>query len=378
MNHKQKLKSIYNLSSSINDIKDIPSEYRNYILKIGEEAYKQKGVYTVIVTLLIHKSLFPEQDIRKHQSSMKGGFSGRTIDAQFITPTLKELGLPSMAESGWLTRSLEQPYPYNLDYQGKISNKEVKEAFLNIIDYIQRVPNKADDVLRLIFNKVIEIQSQHQVNITKLVNPETIDILTIVSCLEDHFYTKYGVRGGSKLPVLAIYAMYKSLLDEVKRYEKCVLGSLSSHTASDFTSKSSGDIEVFDGQGKVFESIEVKHNREIDITIVRIAYEKIKKFNPKRYYILSDNNIKSSEIAEIKKLINQINEEHGCQVIINGIIPTIKYYLRLISLETFVNDYSNLVTIDTELQSVHKDKWNELIEKLDVTNSTTLKKTKQN
>jgi DNA (cytosine-5)-methyltransferase 1 len=58
----------------------------------------------------------------------------------YITPTLKELGLPSMAESGWLTRSLEQPYPYNLDYQGKISNKAVKKAFLNIIDYVESRP----------------------------------------------------------------------------------------------------------------------------------------------------------------------------------------------------------------------------------------------
>jgi DNA (cytosine-5)-methyltransferase 1 len=49
---------------------------------------------------------------------MVGGFSGRRIDTQYITPTLKELGLPAMAESGWLTRSLEQPYPYTLDYNG--------------------------------------------------------------------------------------------------------------------------------------------------------------------------------------------------------------------------------------------------------------------
>lgn len=278
MNHKQKLKNIYSLSFSISDIKNVPQKYLEYILTIGEQAYKQKGVYTVLVTLLTHKSLFPEQDIRKHQSSMAGGFSGRTIDSQSITPTLKELGLPSMAESGWLTRSLEQPYPYNLDYQGKISNKVVKEAFLNIIDYVQKMPEQADDVLRLILNKVIELQAQSIVNITKLVNPETLDILTIISCLEEHISTKYRVRGGSKLPVLAIYAMYKSLINEVKRYENCVLGPLGSHTASDLTSRSSGDIEVFDCQGKVFESVEIKYDKEIDLTIIRIVYEKIRTF----------------------------------------------------------------------------------------------------
>jgi DNA (cytosine-5)-methyltransferase 1 len=115
MNPKEKLKNIYSLSFSIADIQDIPQQYLKYILLIGEQAYKLKGVYTVLVTLLTYKSLFPEQDIRKHQSRIPGGFSGRSIDNQYITPTLKELGLPSMAESGWLTRSLEQSSPYTLD-----------------------------------------------------------------------------------------------------------------------------------------------------------------------------------------------------------------------------------------------------------------------
>ncbi|MGL5061650.1 MAG: hypothetical protein ACRC62_16900 [Microcoleus sp.] len=364
MNHKEKLKNIYSLSFSISDIKQIPQQYLEYILLIGDQAYKQKGVYTVLVTLLTHKSLFPEQDIRRHQSSMPGGFSGRTIDTVYITPTLKELGLPSMAESGWLTRSLEQPYPYNLDYQGKISNKAVKKAFLSIIDYVQSNPDQADNVLRLILNKVIDVQAQSIVNVAKLVNPDTLNILSIISCLEEHFSTKYQVRGGSKLPVLAIYAAYKSLLDEVKRYENCILAPLGSHTASDLTSRSSGDIEVFDEQGQICEAIEVKHEREIDLRVVRVAYEKIIRFNPKRYYILSCKNIKASEIQEINNIISQVREEHGCQIIINGVIPSIKYYLRLIALENFVSNYSNLVSIDTELQAVHKIKWNELIDKL--------------
>ena len=58
---------------------------------------------------------------------MDQGFSGRSIDTKYITPTLKELGLTSMSESGWLTRSLEQPYPYDFKYQGKIS--KVKDEF---------------------------------------------------------------------------------------------------------------------------------------------------------------------------------------------------------------------------------------------------------
>ncbi len=112
MNHKDKLLEIYNLSYSVTDIKVVDLKIKAYIETIGNNIYSQKGVFTVLVTLLTHKLIEPKQDIRNHQSSLVNGFSGRTIDTKYITPTLKELGLPSMAESGWLTRSLEQPFPY--------------------------------------------------------------------------------------------------------------------------------------------------------------------------------------------------------------------------------------------------------------------------
>ena len=74
--------------------------------------------------------------------------------------------------------------------------------------------------------------------------------------------------------------------------------------------------------------------------------------------------LESSDLEEIKNLTQKIREEHGCQVILNGIIPTLKYYLRLIPLENFITNYSHLVVNDNELKIEHKQKWKELIEKL--------------
>jgi DNA (cytosine-5)-methyltransferase 1 len=277
---------------------------------------------------------------------------------------LKELGLPSMAESGWLTRSLEQPYPYTLDYQGKIRNKKVKSAFLEIIDHIEKEPESAENILRILLNKIINLQSKNIIEINKISDPDTLSISNILSALEEHFLKRYGLSGGSKLPVLAIYAVYQSLINEVKRYENKILKKLGSHTASDLTSRSSGDIEIFDENNQLFESVEIKHDKLIDITMVRIAYEKIIRFDPKRYYILSLKDLKDSDLQEMKELIKKIREEHGCQVILNGVIPTLKYYLRLIPLENFITNYSHLVANDTELKLEHQQKWQELIEKL--------------
>ena len=155
MDHKEKLKNIYQLFFNISDINNIPEQYQQNLDIIANNVCNQKAVYTVLVILLVHKILFPNQDIRYHQENLEGGFSGRSIDTKFITPTLKELGLPSMAESGWLTCSLEQPYPYTLNYQGKISNKNVKLAFLEIIDFIEKCPEYSENILRFLFYKII-------------------------------------------------------------------------------------------------------------------------------------------------------------------------------------------------------------------------------
>ena len=361
MNHKQKLLEIYNSSFSVEDIKNIDDKYLNFLNTIGGNISTQKGVFTVLVTLIVHKILSPNQDIRNHQTNMKDGFSGRSVDTQFITPTLKELGLSSMSESGWLTRSLEQPFPYTLNYGGKISNKLVKEAFLNLIDFVETKPNKAVNVLRIMLNFAIQSREKSSIPIIPLLNPENLTIGKLVKALESHFSFNYKTHGGSKLPVLAFYAVYQSIIKEIKRYESCSLGVLGSHTASDRTSKTAGDIQIF-RNNELFEAIEIKLDKEIDSSIVRIAIEKIQRFNPSRYYILSLKNVKSENKVEIEELITEIKVKHGCQIIVNGVIPSLKYYLRLLSnLTDFFDNYSLLIESDKELQDIHKLKWNELI-----------------
>lgn len=330
-------------------------------------AYKQKGVWTVLITLLFYKILNPNQDIRYHKVELKNGFSGRTFDTKIVTPTLRKLKLPCMAESGWLTRSLEQANPYTLDYKGKIADKDLKNAFLNILHIIQSCntnengAKKANDFLNSLFVKMKQELSYHQIQIIPLKNKDSITISQIINMLHKHFRHNYKIYGASKLPVLAFYAIYEILIIELKRYENCTLGNLGSHTASDKTSKSAGDIEIFK-ERQIYEAIEIKLGREIDIDMLEIAYSKIIKFSPKRYSIFSTASIKKGDTALIEEKIEQIKQEHGCQVIINGVLPSIKYYLRLIDdLSVFVSNYSKLVEQDSELKKEHKEYWNEIL-----------------
>src|SRR3989344_4588016 len=361
MDHKEKLLEVYKKSFDISDVDNISDKTMVFLKNITDNIDRNKGVYTVLVTLIVHKLLKPKQDIRYFQDKMKNGFSARTMDTKYITPTLKELGLISMAESGWLTRSLEQPYPYTKDYKGAISGKGMKEAFLTVVDAFQKDKTITENLLRLILNSAVRFKGDNHIKIKKISNNDEVMISTIIPLLKEHFMEKYSTYGGSKLPVLAFYAIYELLISEIGRYKSCELAPLGSHTASDRTSKSAGDIQVMK-DGKVFEVVEVKLDKLVDINITRIAYEKIARFNPERYYILSHIGTLEKDQEEIDKLISEIKGKHGCQLIVNGLLHTLKYYLRLISNpKRFFNEYIELVENDTELKTIHKTKLKELI-----------------
>lgn len=355
------LEEIYELSLDITNLGEISSDIKNNIIKIGQVCEKKKGLYTVLVTLMYYKYLHPEQDIRYFQAKMENGFSARSFDTYNVTPVLKKLKLPAMAESGWLTRSLEQPYPYTMTYNGEVG--PLKPNFLQTVDYLQNNPDKALDMLRLMLNVVDKIAKANTVVINPLDNPENLTIDKIINALTEHFMEKYGTHNGAKLPVLAFHSIYLSLIDELKRYEGCTLADLSSLTACDKTNKASGDIEIFRGEN-VFESIEIKLDKKITAQIIRVVESKVYKWNPQRYYVLSVDGIETSEKDEINEIVLNVLNNHGCQIIINGLIPTIKYYLRLINnLDDFVRNYSKAVQDDNELQKVHKEKWGELLVK---------------
>ena len=353
--HKQILEKVFKQALTYSDGKILlPEKIKTNIDVIARNAFKHKGVFTVLTTLIAHKIHTPKQDIRKHQSNMKNGFSGRSIDTQYITPTLKKLKLPAMAETGWLTRSLEQPHPYNLKYPGKIQNKDVKHSFLEIIDYVQRNPKKAKNCITYLIYLVQTKYSQKKMPVQKLNLKEKIDIEKTVYFLKECFDYKYKTHGGSKIPVIAFYAIFTILIKELTRYRGCKLKPLGSHTASDKTSKTSGDIEIVNALGVLEESIEIKLGKKIDAHLMRVIEEKIYKYNPKRYCVFSTKSIEHKQ--GVSNIVSKIKKDHGCQVIINGVLPTLKYYLRLISsTKKFVDQFVCMIRDDSELQSVHKE-----------------------
>ena len=67
--------------------------------------------------------------------------------------------------------------------------------------------------------------------------------------------------------------------------------------------------------------------------------------------------------------VRQIRTRHGCEVIVNGILPSLKYYLRLLSNpRLFLDCYSENLQLDfnqnTDIKETHLRYWNELLDSL--------------
>lgn len=349
-----------------------PKEVQS-IKVLSEYQEKRVGVLTVTITSLLKKTLEPSQDVRQHQESLPSGYSGRTLDTAYVTPFLRKVGFPHMAESGWLTRSLEQNHAYDLQYPGKITPIALKKAFLEILNEVEQKPNTTRNCLIYLF---LELERNRRDNLSATRNrletrtSSQATVLLIVDWLHQHFMHKYsaGTSGAARLPVIALYSVYQCLLNEVGRYKNKVLQPLESHTAADAKTGKIGDIQVDEkeenGKLRFFEAVEVKYNRPISYDVVHSAVEKIKQTSVKRYYILSTKDVKEEDRTKIAELIEEVKVRQGCEIIVNGVEATLKYYLRLLSnLDEFLDKYRANLEQDPVIKNEHKEFWHQMIDK---------------
>lgn len=365
MTHTEAIQGIYNAAND-------EVARQNYSTVLSNETTEQidllvsrsedfKAVMTVLITLCTHKVVKPEQDIRYHQAKLKNGFSGRTIDSKYITPFMKSVNFPAMKESGWLTRSIEQPHAFTLDFPGDIKNAAVKKAFLQLIDKVQCQGTSAEEVLKYTFKLLIKQRDSLNIELAK---PHSLSIAAIIKLLEKHFTYHYTASGASRLPTLAVYAAYQCMMGQVARYNDKTLCPLESHNSADSQSGRIGDIDVDNENGSAFEGVEIKHEIPITAQLVADAYEKFKVHNTDRYYLLTTANMDAADWEAIDTEVSRIAQIHGCQVIVNGVYTTLKYYLRLMNDPAeFIDKYVELLKHDESVKFQHKTAWNELISK---------------
>ena len=366
------LEDTYQLAES-KDItySDLSGTQEYWINIIIEKAGSYKGVLAVLITSLVKKIETPSQDVRYHQKKLENGYSGRGFDTRHITPFMKEKFRPfSMTTSGWLTRTLEQSHPYTLEYEGEIGSRTVKNAFLQILNDIEVNRTDPNKYLQAIFSALITSMKESQISfdfLKEAQHTETVTIEKIVDLLRHHFSHDYGVAGASRLPVVAVYSAYEMLMG-IERYEGKTLSPLKSHTTADTKSRgirAIGDIEVMHNN-RFFEGVEIKHKIPISLGLVEDAYQKFAQTSVSRYYLLTTAAPNVEDVDSVNDFVSEIHRQHGCEVIVNGILPSLKYYLRLLSSpQLFLEGYSKNLQLDfqqkAEIKETHLRYWEALL-----------------
>lgn len=361
------LEFLYHKAEILDDtfVQNFNSEQLKNIETIVQKESTNKGVYTALLTSLLYKIMHPEQDVRNHKVDMPGGYSGRSFDTKYVTPFLKKKQfLGAMKESGWLTRSIEQDHPFTLEFPGKITPITTKNAFLNILQDVEENSFSPEAYLVLIFNKSIKSKLANTVIINNPVTREnSLNIEQIINLLSAHFGYKYSIRSSSILPVIAFYSIYECLIEEVSRYEGKILDPLSSHYSSDRSSGNAGDIVIRDDNHNLYEVIEIKYGIKINELIVSDAIKKIMPNDKlQRYYILSTVEPSSDDRNKFSAYSSDLKINHGCELIINGLIKTLNYYLRLINnTDKFLDNYVKNLGKHPEIQNEQKIIFNKLI-----------------
>lgn len=296
-------------------ISDVEESHLSTVIQNQE---KRKAAVAVLVTLLLKKVLSPNQEIRLHRAEFDDGFSGRRLDTQIVTPFLRSKQFPSMSESGWLTRSFEQSHPYNFDYPGNITPRDLKHAFLYLVDVAQiGGADKAQFLMLRLFIGLIEARDKN--TSLYLARPVNLSIAELVDRLQHHHDVKRP--RAARLPVLAVHAILTVLARETDRYRNRKLLPLEEHTTADSRSQLIGDINVVDTNGALFEGYEIKHNVPISSELIQTSFEKLRATPAKVFYILTT--FSHASYDKFRPDIDQVARTHGCQLIVNGVDRTL-------------------------------------------------------
>ena len=86
--------------------------------------------------------------------------------------------------------------------------------------------------------EAISVRERNIVDIVKIDNADSVTIDKFMDVIAHYMESQYSSPGGSKIPVIVFYSVYQILVNEMKRYDSCILKDLGFHTTSDRTSKS--------------------------------------------------------------------------------------------------------------------------------------------
>lgn len=304
-----------------------------------------KAPIRYLMSGLVAKIEKPYINLRKPTTALGGNdaYEGRGYDERIVEPFVLKYQLPCNATTAFLTpsfRTINRPLAREM-----FDNSRPPEPYhqmMDVIDYVELYPEKAESVLLEIIRNLIIIKEDNEKllheKLAQIKAGSEITMLSseeIVTLIEQHIQCK----NSSRLPVLVVAAAYASVKDMIGEHTKELL----SHQAADRQTGALGDIEVtLLTEENTITCYEMK-SRAVLKTDIEKGIEKIDSYGSHidNYIFITTKPID----REVNEYAKNLYREMGTEVVVLDCIGFLRHFLHFFHRRRiqFLDNYQKLV-----------------------------------
>jgi hypothetical protein len=258
-------------SSSNLDFTQLSQEHKLLLSTLVNSVTSEVGRALVGLTILqlCVKSIEPEQNIRLHKGSAssrdfswRDGISMRSLDKQYITPTLRKYQLLRLNADGFMmTRSLAENYPYSSVY--KANMRGARSEWLNIVEAVEE-----NDIISELALHYLLLQLLNQADNFRILAVKITEKL--LSFLETTIINKNIVFGiilqhintsdyAARLMEIAMHSLMQAM-QELQIFPNYLLKPLSQMRSANKKHGNIGDIELLEDR-QIVEAWDAKYGK---------------------------------------------------------------------------------------------------------------------
>ncbi|MBE9010552.1 hypothetical protein IQ250_10075 [Pseudanabaenaceae cyanobacterium LEGE 13415] len=241
------------------DFEQLTHEQKQLLDQLVQSITSEVGRALVGLTILqlCIKSIAPEQSVRLHKGSASrrdfswcDGISMRSLDKQYITPTLRAYELLKLNADGFMmTRSLAENYPYSLVYKANIRGARLEWA--NLVELIENHEILPDIALQYLLCQLLNQAGNFRKLASQVIEKCNLFFESVVinqeialNLILQHIHrSDYAAR----LMEISMHSLMQAL-QEYQAFPTCVLKPLSQMRSANKKHGNIGDIELLENR----------------------------------------------------------------------------------------------------------------------------------
>lgn len=320
------------------DLSSIPAQSRQILDGIvgGMTSEVGRALIGLSVLQLTIKAIEPNQSIRLHKSSANGrgfgwqeGLSMRSLDAQYITPTLRQAGLLKLNSFGiFMTRSLAENYPYTRVYKAAVRGG--RREWLELVEALESNSIRALPALHYLILKLLKsldsfeqlAQRTIKAMMERISRGDYRDPDEVLTLIERHISeSKYAAR----IMEIAMHSLMQAI-QETGGFGTATLVPLSQMRSANKKHGNIGDIEL-SADGEIIEAWDAKYGKSY-------LRDELEELNDKLAshagvdqvgFVTSEEPLLSEELQD---RIREIEEIHGVTLSISSLKDWVESQFR--------------------------------------------------